>query len=99
MKDFLMKTIFCLLVFASCKSAIINEENVLSSLNEMPDDALVTPYTDMTTSENIRSATNSDPDVVNWKVARFFAVEDTKLDFWEIAGRYYQCQLALVERP
>ena len=25
--------------------------------------------------------------------------EDTKLDFWEIAGRYYQCQLALVERP
>ena len=94
MKDFLMKTIFCLLVFASCKSAITNEENVLSSLNEMPDDALVTPYTDMTTSENIRSATNSD-----WKVARFFAVEDTKLDFWEIAGRYYQCQLALVERP
>ena len=74
MKDFLMKTIFCLLVFASCKSAITNEENVLSSLNEMPDDALVTPYTDMTTSENIRSATNSDPDVVNWKVARFFAV-------------------------
>ena len=23
----------------------------------------------------------------------------TKLDFWEIAGRYYQCQLALVGKP
>ena len=99
MKKLLFATMFCLLIFASCKSAINNEETKLSLLDGVSDTDLVTPYTDMSLLENTRSATMSDPDVVNWKVARFFAVEDTKLDFWEIAGRYYQCQLALVERP
>ena len=74
MKKLLFETMFCLLFFASCKSAINNEETKLSLLDGVSDTDLVTPYTDMSLLENTRSATMSDPDVVNWKVARFFAV-------------------------
>lgn len=75
--NFFYKALFmslCLLVFASCKSAISNEESKRSSLDGIPDSELVTPYADMDLLENTRSAASSDPDVVNWKVARFFAV-------------------------
>ena len=74
MKKLLFAAMFCLLIFASCKSAINNEETKLSLLDGVSDTDLVTPYTDMSLLENTRSATMSDPDVVNWKVARFFAV-------------------------
>ncbi|MGP1520310.1 MAG: hypothetical protein ACTTIZ_02195 [Treponema sp.] len=74
MKKLLVKTVFCLFVFASCKSAIGNEEPKSSFLDGVSDTDLVTPYADMNVLENTRSATISDPDVVNWKVARFFAV-------------------------
>ena len=65
---------FCLLIFASCKSAINNEETKLSLLDGVSDTDLVTPYTDMSLLENTRSAGIADSNVVNWKVARFFAV-------------------------
>jgi len=74
MKKLLSGTMLCLLVFASCKSVINNEEVASSSLDGVSDTDIVTPYTDMSLLENTRSATMSDPDVVNWKVARFFAV-------------------------
>lgn len=74
MKKLLFGTMLCLLVFASCKSVINNEEVASSSLDGVSDTDIVTPYTDMSLLENTRSATMSDPDVVNWKVARFFAV-------------------------
>ena len=75
--DFSFKALLislCLLVFVSCKSGITNEEILHSSLDGVSDTELVTPYIDMSILENTRSATVSDPDVVNWKVARFFAV-------------------------
>lgn len=72
-KSLLAKTIFCLLVFASCKNGFSNKEGK-PPLENLSDDELVTPYTDMSLLENTRSATVSDPDVVDWKVARFFAV-------------------------
>lgn len=83
MKKLLFATMFCLLIFASCKSAINNEETKLSLLDGVSDTDLVTPYTDMSLLENTRSATMSDPDVVNWKVARFFAVVK-KIEFEDI---------------
>lgn len=73
-KYLLVKTIFCLLVFASCKSGVTNEEVPQTSFDGVPDSELVTPYSDMSLLENTRSASVSDPDIVNWKVARFFAV-------------------------
>lgn len=73
-KHLLIKTIFCLLVFASCEFNISNEEIPHSPLDGLPDSELVTPYSDMSLLENTRSAGISDPDVVNWKVARFFAI-------------------------
>jgi len=79
-KLLLIKTIFCLLVFASCKSAVNNEEFIHPSLDGVSDTDLVTPYADMSLLENTRSATTSDPDIVNWKVARFFAVVE-KIEF------------------
>ena len=63
-----------LLIFASCKSAINNEETKLSLLDGVSDTDLVTPYTDMSLLENTRSVGIADSNVVNWKVARFFAV-------------------------
>jgi len=72
-KSLLAKTIFCLLVFASCKNGFSNKEEK-PPLENLSDDELVTPYTDMSLLENTRSATVSDPNVVEWKVARFFAV-------------------------
>ena len=79
-KHLLIKTIFCLLVFVSCKSAVNNEEVVHPSLDGVSDTDLVTPYADMSLLENTRSATTSDSDIVNWKVARFFAVVE-KIEF------------------
>jgi len=73
-KYLLVKTIFCLLVFASCKSGVTNEEVPQTSFDGVPDSELVTPYSDMSLLENTRSASVSDPDIVNWKVARFFAI-------------------------
>ena len=79
-KHLLIKTIFCFLVFASCKSAVNNGEFIHPSLDGVSDTDLVTPYADMSLLENTRSATTSDPDIVNWKVARFFAVVE-KIEF------------------
>ena len=78
-RSLLIKTLFCLLVFASCKNGFSNEDKEYSFEN-IADDELVTPYTDMSSLENMRSVATPDPDIVDWRVARFFAVIE-KIEF------------------
>ena len=73
-QTFLISLLVVALVLTSCEFGIKLAE-------ESDNEGLVTPYTNMSNLSIARSvADEADPDIVNWKVARFFALIE-KIDF------------------
>ncbi len=67
-QTFLISLLVVALVLTSCEFGIKLAE-------ESDNEGLVTPYTNMSNLSIARSvADEADPDIVNWKVARFFAL-------------------------
>lgn len=69
----------CLVVLISCRQGTYDTEK-LNSFQDQAITNLVTPYSDMSLLATMRSIGTDDADLVDWRVARFFALIQ-KIDF------------------